>query len=164
MDKKIFREKSLERLNSPDEFDKYVRVSTPGIWILVAGILFVLAGVFVWGIWGDIKNYVDVALMETEDGKCYCLINGEDMDGIKEGMTIECEGQEFTVSNLSNYDNFDTIDQGWARVYQMLGIGDDQWIYRADASGAPYSEEKGEKIYKAKILVEELKPFGFIFN
>ena len=49
MNEKIFRKKSLARMKSPDDLNDYIRISEPGIWLLVAAMAILLAGAFLWG-------------------------------------------------------------------------------------------------------------------
>lgn len=53
-DKKIFREKSLKRISSPDKIDDYIKTTTPGIWAILIAVLIILAGAIVWSIFGRI--------------------------------------------------------------------------------------------------------------
>ncbi len=50
----IFREKSLERISEPEQLHDYIRVTTPGIWLVLIAVVILLAGVFVWGIFGTL--------------------------------------------------------------------------------------------------------------
>jgi len=43
-----FRRKALERLSSPEELDRLVRVTRPRTWIALGGLLLVIASVLVW--------------------------------------------------------------------------------------------------------------------
>ena len=43
-----FRKKALERLSSPEELDRLVRVTRPRTWIALGGLLFVIAAVLAW--------------------------------------------------------------------------------------------------------------------
>lgn len=52
--KKIFREKNLERISSPDKIDDYIKTTTPGIWIVLIAVLLILAGAIVWSVFGRI--------------------------------------------------------------------------------------------------------------
>ena len=52
--KKIFREKSLERISSPDKINDYIKTTTPGIWIVLIAVLRILAGAIVWSVFGRI--------------------------------------------------------------------------------------------------------------
>ena len=48
----IFREKSLERMASPEQLDDYIRVTTPSIWLVLLAIVILLAGVATWSVLG----------------------------------------------------------------------------------------------------------------
>ena len=50
----LFREKSLERISSPEQLDDYIRVVSPAIWLLLIGVVLLLAGVLVWASVGSI--------------------------------------------------------------------------------------------------------------
>ena len=43
-----FRKRALDRLSSPEDLDRLVRISRPGTWIALAGLLLVIAGVVLW--------------------------------------------------------------------------------------------------------------------
>ena len=45
-DSKIFREKSLEQLNAPEQLTEYLKVTGPGVWITLIGVIVLLCGLF----------------------------------------------------------------------------------------------------------------------
>ena len=48
MDQKIYREKSLDRISSPEQLNDYLRVTSPSVWIILAAIILLLAGLLLW--------------------------------------------------------------------------------------------------------------------
>ena len=56
MDNGVFRKKSIERISSPEQLNDYIRVSNPGIWLLLATIVILLAGACVWAAFGTIES------------------------------------------------------------------------------------------------------------
>ncbi len=58
MDNKLFREKSLKKLSSPDNLNEYLRVTTPSMWIILTGTAIVLIGLFIWSNFMTINSYV----------------------------------------------------------------------------------------------------------
>ena len=52
MSKQLFRQKSMERITSPEQMDDYIRVSNPSVWMILAAVIVLLVGVCVWGIFG----------------------------------------------------------------------------------------------------------------
>ena len=57
----LFREKSLQRISSPEQLNTYVRVSTPSVWLLLSAIVVLLIGICVWGVFGHMDTVLSVA-------------------------------------------------------------------------------------------------------
>lgn len=60
-EKSIFREKSIERVSSPEELNDYIRVTTPSIWLVLAATVLLLLGMLAWSIFGTVE-------VHNEDG------------------------------------------------------------------------------------------------
>lgn len=71
MNKEIFRKKSIEQIQSPDNLKEYIKVVNPGIWIVFIAVLLLLAGAFVWGTFGKIEDKVAVTVT-VDDNKIFC--------------------------------------------------------------------------------------------
>lgn len=54
MDNKIFRQKNIDKISSPEKMDDYIRVTTPGMWIMLSALIILLVGALVWGIFGSV--------------------------------------------------------------------------------------------------------------
>ena len=52
--KGLFREKNIERMESPEKLTDYLSVTSPGVWLVMATIIVLLAGVCIWGVLGRI--------------------------------------------------------------------------------------------------------------
>ena len=55
-EKSIFREKSIKKVTSPEDMNDYIHVTTPSVWIVLAAIVVLLAGMIVWSIFGTVKR------------------------------------------------------------------------------------------------------------
>ena len=42
-------EKKLRKVDSPEHLNQYIRLSNPGVWILLIAIVVLLIGVCAWG-------------------------------------------------------------------------------------------------------------------
>lgn len=60
MSDSIFRKKSLDHISSPEEIDDYIKVTKPGMWLVLAAIVLMLTAVIIWGIVGEIEVNVIV--------------------------------------------------------------------------------------------------------
>jgi hypothetical protein len=54
----IFRKSALERISTPEQLNDYIRVTNPRIWILLVGLLALLAGAGFWAFFGSIPETV----------------------------------------------------------------------------------------------------------
>ena len=73
MKNSLFRGKGMVRISSPEQLNDRLRVANPGVWLLLAGILLVLAGFCVWGIFGRLNTLLPVGAM-TNQGKTICYV------------------------------------------------------------------------------------------
>ena len=51
----VFREKSLEKMSSPDQMDDYIKVMTPSVWIALIALVVLIIGILVWTIFGTMQ-------------------------------------------------------------------------------------------------------------
>ena len=52
----LFREKTLKRVSSPEQLDDYIRVISPGVWLVLSGIIVLLLGVLAWAVLGSVPG------------------------------------------------------------------------------------------------------------
>ena len=45
----LCRKGSMERIQSPEQLNDYLRVTNPGVWLLLTAVILLLAGLLVWG-------------------------------------------------------------------------------------------------------------------
>ena len=50
MDNQIFRKKNIDRVSSPEQLNDYVRVSNPGVWMVLTAVIVLLFGICVWAV------------------------------------------------------------------------------------------------------------------
>ena len=60
-EKSIFREKSLERISTPEQLNDYIKVTKPSVWVVLIASILLIAGALVWAIFGKIE-------VNTENG------------------------------------------------------------------------------------------------
>ncbi len=51
---KLFREKSIKKISSPEQIDDYIRITTPSVWLILFAVVILLVGLVIWGIFGRI--------------------------------------------------------------------------------------------------------------
>ena len=84
----LYRKSSMDRIQSPEQLNDYLRVTNPGVWALLTAVILLLAGLLVWGsfIYIDSQAY-GTALVE--DGRM--VVRFEDRktaENIETGMIV----------------------------------------------------------------------------
>lgn len=51
----IFREKSMERVSSPEQLNDYLKVTTPSVWLVLLALVILLAGILAWSVFGTVE-------------------------------------------------------------------------------------------------------------
>ena len=97
----LFRKKSIERVTSPEQLNDYIRVSNPGVWMVLAAVVILLAGVCVWGFFGRLDTKKQASGV-CENGKLTCYIKSDDIADVKEDTIISVDGKEYTVKSVSS--------------------------------------------------------------
>lgn len=94
MEKKLFREKSLEKISSPEQLDDYLHVITPAVWAVLLGIVIMLAVFFYWCSETAVESYVDGSAVSANGVMSISFNDQKDEKNIREGMNVR-------VGNLS---------------------------------------------------------------
>ena len=134
MNNSLFREKSIQKVQSPDNLNEYIRVSNPGIWILMVSIAFLLLGLCIWGCFGQLRTVVQAEAL-CENGVLSCVLPDDNAAGVQPEMTVTLGKQAGTVTRVSG--NECTIEM---------------------------EEPLADGTYTATILVETIHPISFLLN
>ncbi len=157
MEKSIFRKSSLDRISSPEKLNDYIRVSSPGVWIILAAMLILVATLFVWAIWGNIP--ITYTLMgEARDGKVVCYFSPEDAAMVKPGMEARIgntSGRVQSVSSvpLSYYEAANLYESEY--TVHRLGISEWNVDVTIDAQVA-------DGLHMVTIIADTQRPISFL--
>lgn len=156
-EKQVFRQKSVERISSPEQLNDYVRVSNPSVWMILAAVVFILAGVCVWGIFGRLDTVIDTVGV-CRDGKLTCYVADEDIKTVKMGMKITVNGGDYEISGIAKTPI--EVDENFDSYAMYVGeLKEGEWVYEVTAK-API--ESGT--YNAKIITNSVSPISFVMN
>ena len=154
----IFRQRNLEKVSSPEQMNDYIRVSSPGVWMVLAAVIVLLAGVCVWGVFGHLDTAVQTGGVCT-DGRLTVFVGEEDHDKIRENAVISVDGVEYAVAESTNAP-VRVDDQIDPYIVHLAGFTEDDWVYRlcADAPGL------ADGVYTASVVTERVRPLDFVLN
>ena len=58
MNESIFRQKSIDRISSPEKIDDYMKITGISMWLILGCILLLLAAAIIWGFTGRIEDRI----------------------------------------------------------------------------------------------------------
>lgn len=87
----VFRQKTLDRISSPEQMTDYLRVTNPGIWIILAAVIVLLAGIFTWSMVGTLETTAQARVI-TENHIAQVIPAGAET--LTAGMPLRVAGQE----------------------------------------------------------------------
>lgn len=158
MANQIFREKSMEKVSSPEQLNDYIRVSNPGVWIALTAVIVLLVGVCVWGIFGRLETTVGSAAV-VKDGVMTLYIKEEHLGKITEGMTVRVKDQEYLIAAVETVPK--TIPEGFDEyMLHLSGMHVGEWVFGVTAMDTNLADG----VYKSEIVVESVAPMSFIFG
>ena len=91
----IFRAETMQRISSPERLTDYLRVTNPGIWIVLAAVLILLAGFFVWMSVDTLETTVDVGVSVQNHNAEVAIKNADGT--IEKDMTLRVGDQETAI-------------------------------------------------------------------
>jgi len=138
MDNKLFREKSVKKLSSPENLDEYLRVTTPAMWVILIGIMVGVIGLYIWSYFMAINSYA--------------YGDGVVRNGI---LTVTYED-----NNTARYvkDDMDVIIGGVRMPIDSIGKDDNGKIISVSKTDFPDGD------YAAKTSYKQTRMISMLFN
>ena len=158
MGTELFRKKSLDKVSSPEQMNDYIRVTSPGVWLVLAAVIALLAGVLIWSVLGRLETTVTAAAVAGPDGGTVCYIGEADVDAVRQGQTVRVGGEEHALTEVASRPvaAADALD---AYGLHVGGLAADQWVYPAQVDAS-----LDEGVYEAEIVVDSVSPISFLLN
>ena len=96
----IFREKSLKRISSPEELGDYLRVTSPTVWMVLAAVILLLAGVIVWGSVATLESFATGTGTVQDGAMTIRFDDSEIARSVEAGMTVSIGESTATISSV----------------------------------------------------------------
>ena len=154
----LFREKSLEAIESPENLNEYLHVTSPGVWLVLSAAIAVLLGFTLWGIFGRIDTSIDVAV-EAKESRTVCYVPFEELKDVTKSGSVLIEGKDYEITPGGNEKTVLVSDEmnPYLRLAGGLNIGDIAVEMEIDAA-------LDEGIYTGTVTTESLRPIMLLFE
>ena len=137
MDNQLFRKKSIDRISSPEKLEDYMRVTSPGIWMVLAAVIVFLTGLIVCASIGKVETRYSVKA-EVQDKNAAVILEPDVEYSVREGMVLRIGRSDFSI-----------------KYVRSLGSG--ETVVSADA-------DLPDGTYDAQIVTESITPISFLTN
>ena len=154
----LFREKSLEAIESPEKLNDYLRVTSPGVWLILSCCIVLLAGFVLWGIFGSIDTTVKLAVTSS-DGRAVCYVPYNVLEKVAERGEITLNGQTYRLRTGTGAKVMVVSEEmdPYVRVGGDLAIGDMTVELELDTT-------LPDGVYSATVVTEHLQPVALLLK
>ena len=87
----VFRKKTLDRIASPEQLTDYLRVTNPGIWVVLVAVILLLAGIFAWSAVGTLETKAEAKVIVENHTAQVVPLGAETLAA---GMPLHVAGQD----------------------------------------------------------------------
>ena len=88
----LYRKKSLEKIESPEQLDQYLHVTGPSVWIILSAVIVLLAGIIIWSFSSSVESYISCTA-SVYDGNITVVFDDE------KNASYLAEGNEIVAGN-----------------------------------------------------------------
>lgn len=169
MEKKLFREKSLDRISSPETLTDYIKVTTPSVWLILAAILLLLIGVCCWGFFGRLNTKVGTIVMSTGN-YMYAIVEDTEAERIKVGDAVIVGDRTYLVTGFGK-EPVELSTQDSSYLMHLFGKTENCWVVILSISdvyvlgnGMTGQDLLPTGTYEGSIIIDSVSPMSFVVN
>ena len=160
----IFNERAAQKLRSPDDLDKYIKVTNPSVWVVLAACAALLAGLLAWGFFGSVSTSVTTTALNTGQ-EVLCFLDADVVAQVKEGDPANIGGTPMRVAKVNNTplsrsEAWEVVESDYL-VAALLTEGD--WGYAVFFEGDASNLDTGIPL-TCTITTEQIVPISLIIG
>ena len=154
----LFRERSLEAIESPENLNDYLRVTSPGVWLVLVSCIALLAGFVLWGVFGSIDTTLKLAVTAS-DGRAVCYVPYSELEKVAQRGEVTISGQTYALRTGTSAKVVVVSEEmdPYIRVGGDLNVGDVTVELEVDAA-------LQDGVYSASVVTERLKPIALLLQ
>jgi hypothetical protein len=174
----IFNERAARKLRSADDLDEYVRVTNPSVWVVLAAVVVLLAGLLAWAVFGAVTTSVSATgtavetaaipqsakLDVTGQKAVVCFLSADDVVNVDPTDMADVGGQRMKVGGVSP---LPTSPEEWdgalGSKYLAKSMFKDDWAYAVVFEGDASQFEEGTPL-SVVITTERITPISLLLR
>ena len=101
----LYRKESMERIQSPEQLNDYLRITNPTIWVVLVAVILLLAGLLVWSAFASIDSFAR-GTARVENGEMTVLFDDADSAGkVTTGMEVAVGDVSSAIKSIGRTEN-----------------------------------------------------------
>ena len=101
----LFRKESMEHIQSPEQLNDYMHVTNPAMWIVLAAVIVLLAGLLVWGASARIESYAAGTAQVRDGAMIVRFDDAQQAENIEAGMLVTIGETSAVISSVGREDD-----------------------------------------------------------
>ena len=124
----VYRKESMERIQSPEQLNDYLHITNPTIWVVLAAVILLLAGMLIWSGFARIDSFA-AGTAVVENGELTIVFDDADRArGVTAGMDVEVGDVNAPIKSVGRRDDGAVFAQ--ASVSLADGVYSARVVYR----------------------------------
>ena len=155
--KTIFRKKSIDRINSPETLNEYLKVAGPSLWIILGAIILLLVGACIWSAVSWLNTTIPIVVI-SDGNETVGFMQEVDAPKLSADMKVDVDGMTVSFTRSSQ----ESVKAGNIFTDSQLhtaGVSPEDWLIPLSAD---CTLPKGT--YICDIVSNSVHPSSFIFN
>ncbi len=159
MSNTVFREKSIQRIASPEQLTDYIRVTNPGVWVTLTAVIVLLIGFVVWGVVGSLETKLDTVVVSA-GGTTLCYVREADIGAVTAGCPVRIGKAEYECTVSAVPAQPEAVEEDFpAYALHLSGLTTGEWVY-----ALPLDIPLPEGVFPASVITGRVSPISFLFN
>lgn len=164
----IFRKESLDRVESPEQLDEYIKVSHPKVWLIMAALLVAAVAVIVWSVVGSLPQTMEIKGVTVGGNVINCYEDVENANtnlvgckvniSLPDGSSVSGEVESVSQNPYSQEEIRASISEDWLADNVLDGN------YSYEVRVIAEEEMQENMLATVTITTAEVKPIQFILN
>jgi len=151
----VFRQKSLDRVNSPEDLNSYLKVTNAPVWFILAVVILLLVGGIVWACVAKVETKA-AGVVVADGTSITCYVSEENIKSVEIGTIVRIDDTEYLVKGIS--DTSGAVELTLSPYCITLGgfeLGENVYALTLEGQLKPGN-------YACEIVLESVSPITFL--
>ncbi|MBQ3279721.1 MAG: hypothetical protein IJG94_11265 [Clostridia bacterium] len=153
-----------KRLRSPDDLERYVKITNPSVLLVLGACAALLIGVLVWGFFGSVSVRVQTVGV-YRDGQTFSFLSTEDFSKVHTGDSAMVDGIEMKVSEVAGIPNSrEEAKEMTGSDYLTDTLMPQNWGYRCSFESVSGKTPPETVPLNIQITTNAVRPISLLFK